>query len=394
MPKMAVLNPYPTPKNAINGRFLKILRQNKKLVLDIFQLFDIIIGMINIENNKTKDECLKELVDLMTTYIKNRGKANISKELTLSLIKYKLADLQLSNIKFSLLKGVDSCLGAHGEDIIILNDKLFKGGYKRVVKIIDSILHEFSHLETAKENAKIQKDEYGNPSATYLEHFKYENVLYAVRTICGFDLETSVDVTLSLYSTNRNEQKANNQAFIGSLELFYEVEKQCPSKMLEKMRAYLKKVYFKTKREISSKNYLLDAYGKIIEDSFKNFQMNFASFPKDNKVEVIKYEAAHSIHPNDEADQKLFNHLLKQGNLDACLKMINNPSFKNNPYNIINLIKLIKNKGGDLSCIKGVNSEALKRVIASMSTNASQPVNRHDNQLENKPLISNSNIEF
>ena len=52
MPKMAVLNPYPTPKNAINGRFLKILRQNKKLVLDIFQLFDIIIGMINIENKK------------------------------------------------------------------------------------------------------------------------------------------------------------------------------------------------------------------------------------------------------------------------------------------------------------------------------------------------------
>ena len=336
---------------------------------------------------------MSELVDLIASFTDNRGRANISKELTLSLIKYKLADLQLGEIKFSVLRGLNGCLGAHGTGLISLNDKLFKGGYKRAVKIIDSILHEFSHLQTDNENSKIQKDEYGNPSAAYLEHFKYENVLYAVRTICGFDLETGVDVTLSLYSANPNEQKANDQALLEALKLFDEVEKQYPSKTLEKMKLYLRKVYFKTKKELSSKNYLLDAYGKIIEESFKNFQMEFASLPQNDRIEVLKYEAAHSLYPNDEADQKLFNRLLASDNLDACLKMINHPTFKNNPYNIYKIIKLIKKNGGDLSGIKGINKEAMKRVIAVMDARSSQPINNYGAQIEDKPLSSRPNIE-
>lgn len=314
---------------------------------------------------KTKTEYLNDLIKIMTNIKQAKKDKNISCEIAKTLISYKMADLGLDKIKLKLLDKNCGYIGSQNNDVISINEKLIKFNLKNLVVLMDCLLHEFDHIKTDLSNKEIKKDEFGTPNNKYIPKFYEQFVYLALHLICNLELEDASELSVALYAFDQNEMQANKYAFVETINILEACKNQANKKFIDKMIAIEKHNYLKfiATHQTQRNKMLIEQFNFHCKPNLLAFQLEFAKKPINTPLDLSKIYVVRMLCPSDEADQKLFEHFLKLGNVNACIKIMNAPDFKNTPKNLKDLIALMQKSNVDLSNLTGIDKNALLRML-------------------------------
>lgn len=307
----------------------------------------------------TKDEYYNNILTALQNIKSAKRSKTFVKDLVENLIGFKMAELGLKEFSYQFDKGYFIC--NYSANCIFINDKLQKFNLSNVVKLIDGVFHEFEHVKADIVNATIKKDENGNTNKKYLPNF-YEQTVYATLCkVCEMDKEDASKLSFALYCNNENEKLANNNAFEQSIKLLQSSKTDKNAKLVDKMIKLETKSFNESVKTAYSKENinLINEFNAFKKKHLINFQYIFAQHPSNSPTDILQMYVARMLCPNFHADQELFEYFLTAGNVDACVKILNMPNFKNTPDNLRDVINLLHSKKRSLLCLTGIEEQAI-----------------------------------
>lgn len=313
---------------------------------------------IIIRKNENVEANFKKCVELLLNYKILRKSNSYAFDLIKSLANWQLSQIDSDEIKIVIEQKNRNILAFSRDGTIFISTEALKTKrLKDFVKLTDILLHEFSHIKTDKQNAKIRKNEHGTANNQYKPKYFYYGVLELLKKF--IDAETAGDLALAYYSKNENEQTANIQAKDEILKLISSAKQIKNYAWLGKMETLENDQFDKTLKNISQHNNKLSIYDQLLKTNLAQFQLNYASNPKSetdkDEQNKLLFFVSRTLNPCGEADQMLFKHYLAKKDVENCLMLINLPDFKHNISNLRDLIALLKEKNVSLSKITNVD---------------------------------------